>query len=159
MRLLPLLACAALLAAPAAGLCQDIPVIDAPPAAPAAPAAPADASLTLTFPALKAHTGALQVAVYDSAQAWKGGKAVASASVPAAEPQPTIRLDLPAGTYAVRVYHDVDGDGRLGTNAFGIPAEPYGFSNDAKVGMGPPPFEAAAFTVAPGENAHAVTLR
>ncbi|PVM85723.1 DUF2141 domain-containing protein [Caulobacter endophyticus] len=158
MRLLPLLACAALLSAPVAGLCQDIPVDEAP--ATAAATSPSDASLTLTFPALKARTGALHVAVYDSAQAWKdGGKAVASLDVPAAEAEPTVRLDLPAGTYAVRVFHDVDGDGRLGTNAFGIPSEPYGFSNDAKASMGPPSFEAAAFTLAPGENAQAVTLR
>ncbi|PVM89779.1 DUF2141 domain-containing protein [Caulobacter radicis] len=157
MRLLPLLACAALLAVPAVGLCQDIPVVAAPPAAAAAPQA--DASLVVTFPALKAHTGVLQVAVYDSAQAWKGGKAVTSVTVPAAEAAPAVRLDLPAGTYAIRAFHDVDGDGRLGTNPFGLPVEPYGFSNDAKVNMGPPSFEAAAFAVAPGENAQALTLR
>ena len=157
MRLLPLFACAAVLAAPVAGLCQDIPVVAAPPAA--TTATPADASLVVSFPALKAHTGVLQVAVYDSAQAWKGGKAVTSVTVPAAETAPTVRLDLPAGTYAIRAFHDVDGDGRLGTNPFGLPVEPYGFSNDAKVKMGPPSFEAAAFTVAPGENAQALTLR
>ncbi|PVM91634.1 hypothetical protein DDF62_06295 [Caulobacter radicis] len=155
MRLAALLASVALLALPVAGLCQDIPVVAAPPAA----APPADASLVLTFPDLKAHTGALHVAVYDSAQAWKGGKAVASVDVPAAAAAPSLRLELPIGTYAIRAFHDVDGDGRLGTNAFGIPAEPYGFSNDAKGMMGPPAFEAAAFTLAPGENVHAVTLR
>lgn len=152
MRLAALLASAVLLAVPAAGLCQDIP---APP-----PAAPqTDANLTVTFPDLKAHTGALHVAVYDSAQAWKGGKAVASVDIPAAEAAPSLRLDLPAGTYAIRAFHDVDGDGRLGTNGFGIPVEPYGFSNDAKGMMGPPAFEAAAFTLAPGENAQVLNLR
>lgn len=154
MRLAALLASAALLAAPVAGLCQDIPVVAAPPAA-----ARADASLTVTFPDLKAHTGALHVAVYDSAQAWKGGKAVASVDIPAAEAAPSLRLDLPAGTYAIRAFHDVDGDGRLGTNGFGIPVEPYGFSNDAKGMMGPPAFEAAAFTVSTGENTQSLTLR
>jgi uncharacterized protein (DUF2141 family) len=156
MHLLPLFACAAVLAVPVAGLCQDIPVVPAPPAA---ASAPAGASLVVTFPALKAHTGVLQVAVYDSAQAWKGGKAVKSVSVPATEAEPTVRIDLPAGAYAIRAFHDVDGDGRLATNPFGLPVEPYGFSNDAKVNMGPPSFEAAAFTVAPGENAQALTLR
>lgn len=155
MRLAVFLA-AALTAVPAAGLCQDIPLVAAPPAA-AAPRG--EAGLTLSFPTLKAHTGALHVAVYDSAQAWKGGAAVASVNVPAAETTPSVRLDLPAGTYAVRVFHDVDGDGRLGTNGFGIPVEPYGFSNDAKGMMGPPAFEAAAFTLAPGENAQVLNLR
>ncbi|KSB89375.1 hypothetical protein AS593_13935 [Caulobacter vibrioides] len=139
-----------------------MPVVPAPPAAATTSAqtqAQAQAGLTLTFPGLKAHTGALQVAVYDNAQAWKGGKAVTSVTVPATEAEPSIRLDLPVGTYALRVFHDVDGDGRLGTNPFGLPVEPYGFSNDAKVNMGPPSFEAAAFTVAPGENAQALNLR
>lgn len=155
MRLAALLASAVLLALPGAGLCQDIPVVAAPPAA----APRADANLVLTFPDLKAHTGALHVAVYDSELAWKGGKAVASVNVPAAETTPSVRLDLPAGSYAIRVFHDVDGDGRLGTNAWGIPVEPYGFSNDAKGMMGPPSFEAAAFNVGAGENTQTLSLR
>ena len=52
MRLLPRLACAVFLAAPAVGACQDIPVVAAPPATQAA--VQAEASLILTFPALKA---------------------------------------------------------------------------------------------------------
>lgn len=36
--------------------------------------------------------------------------------------------DLPPGAYALRVFHDEDGDGELKRGAFGIPAEPYGFS-------------------------------
>lgn len=157
MRLAALLASAALATVPVAGLCQDIPVVDAPPAAAVSPQD--EASLTLTFPTLKAHAGALHVAVYDSPQAWKEGAAVTSVNLAAAETTPSVRLDLPAGTYAIRAFHDVDGDGRLGTNGFGIPVEPYGFSNDAKGMMGPPSFEAAAFTLAPGENSQAMTLR
>ena len=56
--------------------------------------------------------------------------------------------ELPPGTYAVRLYHDENDNGELDTNMFGVPQEPFGFSNDARGSMGPPDFDEAAFTVA-----------
>lgn len=56
--------------------------------------------------------------------------------------------NLPSGTYAVRLYHDENDNGELDTNMFGVPQEPFGFSNGARGSMGPPDFEEAAFTVA-----------
>ena len=49
--------------------------------------------------------------------------------------------DLKAGKYAIRYFHDENGNGELDTNAFGIPKEGYGFSNNAKGSFGPPAFE------------------
>ena len=40
--------------------------------------------------------------------------------------------DLPAGEYAVSCYHDVNGNGILDKNMFGVPTEPYGFSQNAR---------------------------
>lgn len=51
------------------------------------------------------------------------------------------------GTYAVKIFQDVDGDGKMGTNALGIPNEPFGFSNNAMGNFGPPSFKQAAFEV------------
>ncbi len=161
MRLLPLLACAALLTAPAAGLCQTA-APDAAAAAPVPAPAPAagDASLALVFPALKSHDGVLMVALFDSQAAWAGGKPVRVAFVQAASAEPMVQIhDLAAGTYAARVFQDLDGDQRLSMNPFGLPVEPYGFSGGAKANMGPPAFAAAAFTVTPGDNAQAIALR
>ncbi|MDE0530464.1 MAG: DUF2141 domain-containing protein [Albidovulum sp.] len=56
-------------------------------------------------------------------------------------------LDLPAGTYAVSVFHDENGNGDLDTNLLGMPTEGYGFANDATGQMGPPEFEAASVQV------------
>lgn len=55
--------------------------------------------------------------------------------------------DLPKGVYAVSVYQDENNNGTLDRNSFGIPAESYGTSNDAKGFMGPPKFEDAKFAV------------
>jgi uncharacterized protein (DUF2141 family) len=54
--------------------------------------------------------------------------------------------NIPPGTYALAVIHDENMNGKLDTNWLGIPAEGYGFSNDAKAMLGPPSFSAASFT-------------
>ncbi len=51
------------------------------------------------------------------------------------------------GEYAVKVFHDVNNNGKLDTNWMGVPKEPYGFSNDAMGTFGPPSWEQARFTV------------
>lgn len=53
--------------------------------------------------------------------------------------------DIPPGTYALGVIHDENMNGKLDMNAFGLPKEGYGFSNDAKGWFGAPSFEAASF--------------
>ncbi|MGB2959396.1 MAG: DUF2141 domain-containing protein [Bacteroidota bacterium] len=53
--------------------------------------------------------------------------------------------DIPYGEYAVKIFHDEDGDKELDTGLFGIPTEAYGFSNNASASFGPPDFEDARF--------------
>ena len=52
---------------------------------------------------------------------------------------------VPAGAYAVSVFHDENLNGRLDTNWLGIPREGVGASNNPKPRMGPPKFAAAEF--------------
>lgn len=53
--------------------------------------------------------------------------------------------DLPNGVYAFAVYQDLNENGQLDTKKFGIPAEPFAFSNDALGKFGPPKFSQASF--------------
>lgn len=39
---------------------------------------------------------------------------------------------------AIRLFQDLDGDGELDKNVFGLPTEPFGFSNDPVIRFGPP---------------------
>jgi uncharacterized protein (DUF2141 family) len=58
--------------------------------------------------------------------------------------------NLPPGTYAVSLFHDLDGDAEMDTNFVGFPKEPFGFS--APMGsFGPPGFDEAAIEFS-GEN-------
>lgn len=53
--------------------------------------------------------------------------------------------DIPAGTYAVSLFHDENNNGTLDTNFLGIPREGVGISNNAKGHLGPPKYADAKF--------------
>ena len=53
--------------------------------------------------------------------------------------------NIPAGEYAIKVFHDEDGDRELDTGFLGIPSEDYGFSNNAPGIFGPASWEDAKF--------------
>ena len=54
---------------------------------------------------------------------------------------------LKKGDYAVSLFHDENDNNKMDTKIFGIPSEPYGFSNNATGFMGPPKFKNAKFTL------------
>lgn len=93
----------------------------------------------------------LRVALYDQEQSWLGRafraqqSLVADASVQAGVHELRFE-DLPPGRYAMAVYLDANANGKLDRGMFGIPSEPYGFSNNGGA-FGPPDFAEAAFVV------------
>jgi uncharacterized protein (DUF2141 family) len=65
---------------------------------------------------------------------------------------------LPAGTYAVAIIHDENGNRKLDT-ALGIPREGFGFSRNPTIGFGPPRFAAARFLLPESGSAQRVKMR
>lgn len=63
------------------------------------------------------------------------------------------------GRYALALLHDENGNGKADRALLMIPKEGFGFSRDAPVRMGPPPFGAAAFEVRNGAVKQAVQMR
>ncbi|MCB9284827.1 MAG: DUF2141 domain-containing protein [Lewinellaceae bacterium] len=60
----------------------------------------------------------------------------------------TVRMEIPGlpyGDYALAIYHDLNNNGRLDKNIWGIPTEPYGFSGNVKAKWSSPSFREAAF--------------
>jgi len=53
--------------------------------------------------------------------------------------------ELPYGTYAVLVHHDINTSGTMERHWYGKPKEPTGASNDAPARFGPPKFKSAKF--------------
>lgn len=80
-------------------------------------------------------------------------RAVAAAGAAPSGRRATCVFDgLPAGTYAIAIHHDEDGDGVFDTGIFGIPLEGVGASRDAHGTMGPPSFDDARIDVPAGET-------
>ncbi len=116
---------------------------------------------TLTFNLDRgARTGRILIALFDSQAAYDGdGQPLRQAMVDAAsDPATAVFEGLPSGTYAARMYHDVNGNGRLDTNPFGMPTEPYAFSNNAVGNMGPARWDRASFAV-DGDTAQTIRIR
>ncbi len=106
------------------------------------------ADLTVKVDDIRADKGKLMLAVYDSAAGWDGtAKPVAAQALDASGDSVTFHFaGLAAGTYAISVMHDENGNGKLDTNFVGMPIEGYGFSNDPKV-MRKATFAEASFAV------------
>lgn len=117
------------------------------------------ASLTVTFTGLQPK-GAINLVIVGSADAYDGKAAPTVADrIDATSGQVTKTFEgLAPGRYAIKAFHDVDGDGKMGTNPFGMPIEPFGFSNNARAAMGPPTWDQAGFDVAPGANAQTIAM-
>jgi uncharacterized protein (DUF2141 family) len=56
--------------------------------------------------------------------------------------------DVPEGSYAVAIGHDLNGNKRVDTNFVGMPTEQWGVSNNARPTLRAPRFEEAVFKVA-----------
>jgi uncharacterized protein (DUF2141 family) len=112
-------------------------------------AALAQATLTVEITLNRPDAGGvLRVALCSSREAFDKEQGCVLAEATAKGPVVQVRFTGVAfGEHALKVFHDVDGNGKLDTNWMGIPKEPYGFSNDAMGTFGPPSWEQAKFTV------------
>lgn len=118
------------------------------------------ADLTLEIVGVRATSGMMRVALFDSAESFPSGEEAFARDVPATVGTMTVHFaDVPAGTYALALHHDENSNGEMDTLLLGIPREGYGFSNDALVFFGPPSFSAAAFDLPDGGRAISVAVR
>ncbi len=113
----------------------------------AAPAAAIAQPVTVTFSHLTPTQGTLMVGVYISEADYGAGKASGGTMVPVTGDTAQVTIDVPEGDCALKVFHDVNGNGKLDTNPFGMPIEPFAFSNNAKGHMGPATWADAHFAV------------
>jgi uncharacterized protein (DUF2141 family) len=112
-------------------------------------------TLTVTVNNIK-KAGEIHIAVYDNAKAFeadrgeKGGAApgITEGTIQMAEPgSVTYIYELPPGTYAIGIFHDVNLNNKMDNNFLGIPAEQFRFSNNARALFRPPDFEDAVFVL------------
>ena len=112
------------------------------------------ADLTIRVADVKSAQGSIMVAVYSADGFLKRPLKTAQVAAVAGQVQVLIQ-DLPAGDYGFALFHDANGNGKLDSNAMGIPLEDHAFSNNARGNMGPPSFAQAKFGL-PAAGATAV---
>ncbi len=93
--------------------------------------------------------GQVNVAVYDSEDFFlKFDGVVKAKSAPAQIGTVNLTLEnLPAGDYALAIFHDKNGNDILDTNWLGIPKEKVAFSKSKMKTFGPPKYEECRFKV------------
>jgi uncharacterized protein (DUF2141 family) len=115
----------------------------------------------VTVNGLEGDEGQVLIALFLDASGWPGetAHAFAVSTLPIQNNQVVTAFEnVPAGPFAISVFHDKNGDRKLDTGPFGIPSEPYGFSRDARGELGPPSFDQARLDL-PGAQSISVSIR
>lgn len=108
----------------------------------------AQGTLIVQVENIKESKGKIMVAIYNQSNGFREAeKAFKRLMQDANGSVVTITVgNLPAGEYAIAVFHDANSNQLLDTGTFGIPKEGYGFSNNPKIKMGPPNFDSCKFS-------------
>lgn len=116
----------------------------------AASAQTAACTVTLHVDGFRNQKGDLGVTVFQSPDGWpeNNDKALQHGGYPFTGNSASVILTLPPGRYAFAVIHDENSNHKLDRNFIGIPKEGFGFSNNPKVYLSAPGFEAVATPVA-----------
>ena len=105
-------------------------------------AAQAD-DLTVEVLGARSDKGTVDGALYADAASWLKNS-LQGERQPANAKTVLVYRNLQPGTYALSLFHDENGNGKLDSNIAGIPTERYGFSRDARGHMAAPSFADAA---------------
>jgi uncharacterized protein (DUF2141 family) len=88
--------------------------------------------------------GYMRIGLYNQAAGFPNSGKVFTGKIEPVNQKGRMRIeipDLPMGSYAIGVHHDLKGHHKMPTNLFGVPIDPYGFSNDARAKWRAPRFE------------------
>ena len=115
--------------------------------------------LQVTVNGLKSSQGSVRLALFKGKENFL--KNVVDAAIVEIDDE-TCVWEVPAlayGEYAVAVYHDENGNGKMDRYFYGKPKEPNGFSNDAPARFGPPKWKHARFVLDQAKKQIVVNLK
>jgi uncharacterized protein (DUF2141 family) len=115
-----------------------------------AASAQSQARLSVSVEGVRNDSGSVRF--YSSANGFREpGREMRGAVAPIKDGHATcVFSGVPAGTYAVAVFHAEHNETQMETGLFGKPKQGYGFSNSPSSIFGPPSFDSAAFTYSGG---------
>ena len=100
------------------------------------------ADLSVQVTNLRSSAGTVHFGLYNTAADFPTSRIWQERVVPAGTPS-AVFSGLTPGNYALAVFHDENENGEFDRGFLGIPLEGYGFSNNARVFLGPPRFDEA----------------
>jgi uncharacterized protein (DUF2141 family) len=117
-----------------------------------AASAQSHARLSVSVEGVRNDSGSVRCGLYASANGFREpGREMRGAVAPIKDGHATcVFSGVPAGTYAVAVFHAEHNETQMETGLFGKPKQGYGFSNNPSSMFGPPSFDSAAFTYSGG---------
>lgn len=120
-------------------------------------------NLTVQIDGLRNQRGQLCIRLFSSSRGFPdGGERGVKGQCHKITDNPMILTfnNLISGNYAVAVFHDTNGDGKLNRNSLGMPTEGYGFSNNpAYTRTGPPRYGETTFLLAGSNTSIRIRMR
>ncbi len=119
-------------------------------------------TLVISISGMTSDSGTIYIALAHDENSYASSRreAVRAVKVPVRSGQALARFTgLTPGYYAVKCFHDINDNGKLDKNLVGIPAEPFGFSNNYRVRFGPPSWDKSRFLLEKGEHTIHIKMR
>ena len=127
---------------------------------PALAETPEGASLRVDVSTFKSQKGTLRCSLFSSPAAFPDGEGTEVTAPVAGTISTCTFVGVAPGTYAIAVFHDENGNGKLDKAVFGLPVEGYGVSNNRTYALSSPKWEEAKFTLGKGQTrAFTISLR
>ena len=114
---------------------------------------PKKTTLTVTIQNVQSKTGTVRIALMKACKKFPECQPEAMAIIDAKSALVQKTFSVEPGEYAVAVYHDKNANGELDRRLFGIPKEPYGFSNNFRPRVSAPTFNDCKIVVGPDNKA------
>ncbi|MBC3786602.1 DUF2141 domain-containing protein [Spirosoma utsteinense] len=102
-------------------------------------------------------SGAVYIGLFRPGKDFPEGKSIETKKLNVNSKNVYILFSVEPGDYAIAVYHDENDNGKMDKRVFGIPKEPYGFSNNFKPVMSAPKFSDCRFSV--GDDGKAISIK
>ena len=117
-------------------------------------------TISVPVTGLANNNGTVRCGLFNSAATFpKDGQEFQGVASPIVNQQATCAFtNVPPGTYAVALFQAAPGQTVMRKSWVGMPQDPYGFSRNAPIGMGPPAFSAAAYAYQGGAVSFPVTI-
>lgn len=111
---------------------------------------PPKARLQVDIHNVNSRDGFVFVALFKPGKEFPEGKPIEGKQIEASASSVQISFSVEPGNYALALFHDMNSNGKMDKNLFGIPKEPYGFSNNFRPKISVPKFSDCQFSVSEG---------